>query len=94
MLLLAEGHAVGALVHSGVHLMGTHQDLVQGAEVFVLTVVGALLNGALDTLVGMAIHNIDLLWIESGVSMGFSRESMLEIFSILAICGFLWYCFL
>ena len=61
LLLLAEGHAVGALVLGGVHLVGTHQDLVQGAVVFVTTVMGTLCDGTLDTLVGMAIHTIDLL---------------------------------
>ena len=56
-LLLAEGLAVGALIRGGIHFMGTHQDLIQGAEVFVAAMVGTLLDGTLDTLVGMAIHN-------------------------------------
>jgi len=55
-LLLAEGHAVGALVHGGIGLVGTHQDLVQGAVVLALAVVGALLDGALDGSVGIAVH--------------------------------------
>ena len=55
-LLLAEGHAVGALVNSRVRLMGTHHDLVQGAVVIVLTMVGTLLDGAFDALVGMTVH--------------------------------------
>lgn len=55
-LLLAEGHAVGALVNSGIHLVGAHQDLVQGAVIFVAAMMGTLCDGTLNTLVGMAIH--------------------------------------
>ena len=54
--LLAEGLAVGALVHGGVSLVGTNQDAVQRAVVFVLAVVCALMDGALDALVGVAFH--------------------------------------
>jgi hypothetical protein len=61
VLLLAEGFAVGALILGGVHLVGTHQDLIQGAVVLVTAVVGALLDGALDALVGMTIHYKSLL---------------------------------
>ena len=64
-LLLAEGHAVSALVYSGIHLVGTHQDLVQGAEVFMAAMVGTLSDGTLDTLICMTIHNKrpPLIWI-------------------------------
>ena len=55
-LLSAEGHAVGALFHGGIAFVGTHQNLVQGAVVFALAVVGALADGALHTFVGMAVH--------------------------------------
>jgi len=55
-LLLAEGHAVGALVRGRIHLVGAHHDLIQGAVVFVLTMVGALLDGTLDALVCMTVH--------------------------------------
>ena len=55
-LLLAEGHAVGALVHGGIHFVGTDHDLVQRAVVFVAAMVGALLDSTLDAFVGMAIH--------------------------------------
>ena len=72
-LLLAEGHAVGALILGRVHLMGTDQDLIQGAEVFVAAMVGALCDGTLDTFVGMAIHiktsfdlGSDIVWAEQG----------------------------
>ena len=50
-LLLAEGHAVGALILSGVGLVGTHQDALQGAVVAGGGVVGALMDGAFDALV-------------------------------------------
>lgn len=35
--------------------MGAYQDPIQGAVVFATAVVLALLNGALDTLVGMTM---------------------------------------
>ena len=54
-LLLAEGQTVGALVLGGVALMGAHHDPVQRAVVGVLGVVGTLLDGTLDALVG--VHN-------------------------------------
>ena len=60
-LLLAEGHAVGALVHSRILLMGTHQDPVQRAVVLAVAVVSALLDGTFDALVSMAVHNKRLL---------------------------------
>ena len=41
--------------------MGAHQDLVQGAVVLTLAVVGTLLDGTLDRLVSIAIHNEFLL---------------------------------
>ena len=56
LLLLAEGHTVGALVHGGIGLVGAHGDPVQGAVVCILAVVSALLNGAFDALVGMTAH--------------------------------------
>ena len=54
-LLLPEGQAVGALILGGVALVGAHHDPIQGAVVGVLGVVGALLDGTLDALVG--VHN-------------------------------------
>ena len=56
LLSCPEGLAVGALVLGGVGLVGAHQNAVQRAVVLVLTVVCALLDGALDTLVGMTVH--------------------------------------
>ena len=55
-LLFAEGHAVGALIHGGIHLMGTNHDLIQGAVVLVITMVGALLDSTFDALVCMTVH--------------------------------------
>ena len=61
-LLLTEGHAVGALIHSGVCLMSAHHDTLQRAVVLVGTVVCTLSNGAFDALVGIAIHSLFLLF--------------------------------
>ena len=55
-LLFPEGLAVGALIHGGVRLVSAHQDLLQRAVVFVVAVVGALGNGALDTLIRVTAH--------------------------------------
>ena len=60
-LLFPEGLAVGAGVHGGVHLVGTHQDAVQGAVVLGIAVVSAGLDGAFDALVCMTVHNHFLL---------------------------------
>ena len=56
-LLLAEGLAVGALVNSGIGLVGAYKNTIQRTEVFGVAVIGALLNGAFDALVGVAAHN-------------------------------------
>ena len=66
-LLLAEGHAVGALVLGGVGLMGAYKDLVQGAVVGLVAVMGTLGNGALDALICFAVHNADLLFLNSAL---------------------------
>ena len=55
-LLSAEGHAVGALLHGRIAFVGAHQNLVQGAVVLALAVMGALTDGALHTFVGMTVH--------------------------------------
>ena len=42
--------------------MSTHGDAVQGAVILVLAVVGALLHGALDAMIGTTgFHNDSLL---------------------------------
>ena len=55
-LFLAEGLAVGALVHGRILLMGAYKDAIQGAVVLGVAVIGALLDGALDALIGMTVH--------------------------------------
>ena len=75
-LLLAEGLAVSALVHGRILLVGAHQDLVQRAVVLSVAVVSAGLDGAFDTLVGIAVHCDILLFFEIGVSMAGSRRIM------------------
>ena len=55
-LLSAEGHAICALIHGGVALMGTYQNAVQSAVIGILTVVSALMNSTLNALVCFAIH--------------------------------------
>ena len=62
VLLLAEGLAVGALVHGGIHLMGADHNAVQRAVVLILTVMGALTDGAFDALVSIAVHANFLLF--------------------------------
>ena len=84
-LLFPEGLAVGALIHGGVCLMGTYQDMLQRAVVFVVTVVRALGNGTLDASVCMAAHTWFLLCIEFGFSLTRKQGSILEINSIMLI---------
>ena len=63
-LLLPEGHAVSTLVNSGVHLVSTHHNAVQRAVVLALAMMGTLLDGTLDALVG-TIHLFFLLCLNS-----------------------------
>ena len=60
-LFLAEGHAVSALIHSGISFMGAHQDALQRAVICFVTMMCALMNGAFDALVSIAIHGSFLL---------------------------------
>ena len=55
--LLAEGHAISALLLGRVGLVGTHQDAVQRTVVGLVAVMGTLGNGAFDALIGIAVHN-------------------------------------
>lgn len=68
-LLLTEGLAVGALIHGGIGFMSADQNAIQRAEVLGVTVVGALLDSALNALVGMIVHTKYLLLSKLGVSM-------------------------
>jgi hypothetical protein len=74
--LLPEGLAIGALVHSGVLLVSTHQDPVQGAVVLGVAVVSALLDGAFDALVGIIGHGSYLLLFGFGISMAREAKTM------------------
>ena len=60
-LALAEGFAVGALVHGGVLLVRANQDAIQAAVVLGIAMVSALLHGAFNALVCMTIHRYFLL---------------------------------
>jgi len=62
-LLLPEGLAVSALVHSGIGLMGANQDPVQRTVVLVLAVVCALLDGTFNALVCVTVHALFLLFL-------------------------------
>ena len=53
--------AVGALVHGGMHLVGTHGDAVQGAVILIRAVVVALVYGTLDAMVGTTGFHIESL---------------------------------
>ena len=66
-LLLAEGHAVGALILGRIGLMGANQDLVQGAVICLVTVVSALGHSAGNALVHIGVHSVT-----SFVGFGFS----------------------
>ena len=67
VLLLSEGLAVGTLVHAGVCLMGAYQNAVQGAVVLGSAVMGAFIDGALNALIGMTIHDPFLLLLVSSL---------------------------
>ena len=81
---LAEGLAVGALIHSGVYFVGAHQNPIQRAVVLIFAVMGALVYGALDALIGMTIHCFFLLLIEFGLSMAVMKKRIQEKLSKLA----------
>ena len=55
LLLSFKAHAVGALLYLGISLVGAHKDLVQGAVIFLIAVIGALMNSAFDIVVRAAI---------------------------------------
>ena len=64
-LLLAEGLTVGALIHGGICLMGTHQNPLQRTVVCAVAVVGALADSTLDGLICMIVHDVILLFLIS-----------------------------
>ena len=64
--------------------MGAYQDPLQGAVVGILTVMCALRNGTLDTLVCMAAHSQFLLFSDSAIVflvLAKKTEEMFPIFS-------------
>ena len=61
-LFLAEGHAVSALIHRGVALVGADQNAVQRTVVGIAAMMCALLDGAFDALVCIGIHSLFLLF--------------------------------
>ena len=72
--------------------MGTHQDLVQGAVVLVLTVVSAGLDGAFNALVCMAVHIEFLLLIWYVTSMAINvKATHGNTFLLIAFEDFPWY---
>jgi len=60
--LLLKGHAIGALFHGRVGLMGANHDLFQRTVGLSVAMVSALGDGALNALVGLAAIAI-LHWI-------------------------------
>jgi hypothetical protein len=81
-LLLPEGLAVGALIHCRILFVRANQNAVQGAVVFGIAVISALLNGAFDALVCLAVHRCFLLLFGFGFSMPAIQKKMHEFFSI------------
>ena len=71
-LSLTEGLAVGALVLGGICLVGTHQNTIQRAVVLAVAVVSTGLNGTLDALICVVIHNALPPSFGFGFSMAFN----------------------
>ena len=55
--------------------MGANQDPLQGAEVCLTAVMGTLLNGTLDALVCVTVHNHSSFF-RNGVSMDRNSTNM------------------
>ena len=86
-LLLAEGHAVGALILCGIVLVGTDTDPVQRTVIFLLAMVGALTDSAFNGLVGMAVHKKASFEFGFGSSMRSRLKTILGISSKVAFSG-------
>ena len=71
--------------------MGADQDLIQGTVVFLAAMMGALLDGTLDTLVCMTVHRKASFKIGFGNSMGPVFKIMLAKVSNVAKSLFLCY---
>ena len=77
-LLLAEGHAVSALVHGRVCLVGAHQDAVQRAVVLAVAVIRTGLDSAFNALVCIMVHNSFLLLLDSALVWLSRAERVME----------------
>ena len=42
--------------------MGAYQNAIQSAEIAITAMVGTLLHSAFDALIGIVIHDLDLLF--------------------------------
>ena len=71
--------------------MGAHQNLIQGAVVFVTAMMRTLLDGAFDALVCMTVHRKASFKIGFGNSMGPVFKIMLAKVSNVATSLFLCY---
>ena len=61
-MLCLEGRAIGAGNLGGVLLVSHHANGVQGAVILILTMMLALLDGAFNALVCVAVHSLLLLF--------------------------------
>ena len=91
VLSLAEGLAVGALILSGVCLMGANQDPVQRAVVLTVAVVSTGLNGALDALICVIVHFLFLLLFGFLPSMPDDNGIITAILLLIKKCGMLYF---
>ena len=66
--------------------MGTDQDLVQGAVVLSLAMMGALLNSALNALVCVTVHVFSSFELTSGLVCARITDSFRKIFPFDCIC--------
>ena len=57
------------------HLVGTHGDAVQGAVILIRAVVGALLYGTLDAMVGTTGFHIESLLLLTDSTTGSWRHA-------------------
>ena len=71
--------------------MGADQDLIQGTVVLLAAMMGALLDGTLDTLVCMAVHKKASFEIGFGNSMDRFPKTMQPKVSNVAKTNFLCY---
>lgn len=74
--LLAEGLAIGALIHSGVSLVGSNQNALQGAVIGILAVMGTLLHSTLNALVCIGIHSFYPPSLRDGLRLPKDAENM------------------